>query len=68
VVLVRGFAPHFVSPQSLFPPAFVIELGVFSKAVCRESLSSVAHINAQPNTQILLLYPAIAKMAGSDDE
>ena len=66
VMLVRGFAPHCVSPQSFYPPAFVIELGVFSKAVCRKSLSSVAHINAQPNTQILLLYPAIAKMAGSE--
>jgi len=42
--------------------------GVFSKAVWRESLSSVAHSNAQPNTPILLLYPAIAKMAGSDNE
>lgn len=41
---------------------------MFSKAVCCESLSSVAHFNAQPNTPILLLYPAIAKMAGSEDE
>ena len=26
VILVRGFAPHCVSPQSFYPPAFVIEL------------------------------------------
>jgi hypothetical protein len=26
VMLVRGFAPHCVSPQSFYPPAFVIEL------------------------------------------
>jgi hypothetical protein len=68
VMLVRGFAPHCVSPQSFYPPAFVIELGCVQQGCCRESLSSVAHINAQPNTPILLLYPAIAKMAGSDDE
>jgi hypothetical protein len=26
VMLVRGFAPHCVSPQSFCPPAFIIEL------------------------------------------
>jgi hypothetical protein len=26
VMLVRGFAPHCVSPQSFHPPAFIIEL------------------------------------------
>jgi hypothetical protein len=27
VMLVRGFAPHCVSPQSFCPPALIIELG-----------------------------------------
>lgn len=56
------FTPEFLSSSLRY-----LSWGVFSKAVCCESLSSVAHFNAQPNTPILLLYPAITKMAGSDD-
>jgi hypothetical protein len=51
-MLVRGFALTAFHPRVFILQPLLLSWGVFSKAVRRESLSSVAHSNAQPNAPI----------------